>query len=78
LARITVTVEPEVARWARVKAAREDLSLSRLIRKLLKDRMLEEKAYEVSRRRFLAVRPRPLSDGPYPEREEIHDRAGRR
>ena len=78
LRNITVTVEPEVARWARVKAAREDLSLSRLIGKLLKDRMLEEKAYEASRRRFLSVRPRLLSDGPYPDREELHDRAGLR
>jgi hypothetical protein len=78
LRNITVTVEPEVARWARVKAAREDLSLSRLIGKLLKDRMLEEKAYELSRRRFLAVRPRRLSDGPYPGREELHDRSGLR
>ena len=78
LRNITVTVEPEVARWARIKAAREDLSLSHLIGRLLKDHMLEEKAYEVSRRRFLSVRPRLLSDGPYPGREELHDRAGLR
>ena len=67
-----------MARWARVKAGCEDLSLSRLIGKILKDRMLEKKAYEVSRRRFLSVRPRRLSDGRYPVREELHDRAGPR
>ena len=44
----------------------------------VKDRMLEEKGYEAARRRFLAVRARRLSDGPYPGREELHDRAGLR
>jgi hypothetical protein len=64
-----------VAQWARVKAAREEMSLSRLVGRLLKDRMLEEKGYEAAKRRFLAVRPRLLSDGPYPRREELHDRS---
>ena len=80
LRNITVTVEPEVARWARVKAAREDLSLSASIGKLLKDRMVEEEAYEVSRGQCSSVpcARAYLSDGPYPGREELHDRAGLR
>lgn len=73
-----MTVEPEVAQWARVKAAREDLSLSRLVGRVLKGEMLREQAYEASMRRFLAVKPRLLSDAPYPDREELHDRAGLR
>jgi len=79
LRNITVTLKPEVARWARVKAAREDTSLSRLVGRMLKERMLEERAYVASKRRFLSVRPRVLSDGsPSPSRDELHDRPGLR
>lgn len=30
--------------------------------------------YEAARQRFLATRPRTLSEGPYPSRDELHDR----
>ena len=74
-----VTVEPEVARWARVKAARADISLSHLIGGILKQRMVEERTYEASKQRFLSVRSRVLSDGsPCPGRDELHDRPGLR
>lgn len=40
--------------------------------------MRSEDAYEVARRQFFAVEPRPLrhEDSPLPSREELHDRAG--
>ena len=39
LRNVTVTLEEEVARWARVEAARQDVSVSRLLGSLLKELM---------------------------------------
>jgi hypothetical protein len=36
---VTVTLEEDVARWARIEAARRDTSVSRLLGELLKERM---------------------------------------
>jgi len=36
---VTVTLEEDVARWARIEAARRDTSVSRLLGDLLKERM---------------------------------------
>jgi hypothetical protein len=39
LRNVTVTLEENVARWARIEAARRDTSVSRLLGALLKERM---------------------------------------
>jgi hypothetical protein len=39
LRNVTVTMEEDVARWARMEAARRDTSVSRLLGALLKERM---------------------------------------
>lgn len=39
LRNVTVTLEEEVARWARIEAARRDTSMSRLLGEILKERM---------------------------------------
>jgi hypothetical protein len=39
LRNVTVTLEEDVAQWARVEAARQDTSVSRLLGALLKQRM---------------------------------------
>ena len=39
LRNVTVTLEEDVAQWARIEAARRDTSVSRLLGELLKDRM---------------------------------------
>lgn len=39
LRNVTVTLEEEVAQWARIEAARRDTSVSRLLGELLKERM---------------------------------------
>ena len=73
---VTITLEEETARWARIQAAREGTSVSRLLGDLLKEKMLREKGYQTARRRFLAREPRVLqADGSgYPDRDELHDR----
>ena len=75
LRNVTVTIEEEVARWARVEAARNDTSVSRLLGALLKERMLRDEDYEKAMRRALARKPFLKTDGRYPSREEVHDRA---
>ncbi|HUK74054.1 MAG TPA: CopG family transcriptional regulator [Candidatus Bathyarchaeia archaeon] len=75
LRNVTVTLEDEVARWARMEAARNDTSVSRLLGDLLKQRMLEADDYRRAMRRALARKPFLKSDGGYLAREETHDRA---
>jgi hypothetical protein len=77
---MTITLDEDVAHWARVAAAKRETSVSRLVGEMLRDRMRSEEAYEEARRQFFAVEPRPLraGDTPLPSREEIHDRTGLR
>jgi hypothetical protein len=74
LRNVTVTLEESVARWARMEAARQDTSVSRLLAGILKERMKEKDSYETSMRRFLARKPFLKTDGKYLSREEVHDR----
>lgn len=72
---VTVTLDEAVARWARVKAAQEGTSVSRLLGSMLEEQMEREEAYETAMRAFLARGPRDLSGGsPYPSRAERHAR----
>lgn len=71
---ITITLEEGVARWARIEAARKDTSVSSLLAGILKERMVEEDAYESAMRRALARKPFLKTDGRYMTREEVHDR----
>ena len=75
LRNVTVTLEEKVAQWARIEAARQDMSVSRLLATILKERMLQKDSYEAAMRRALARKPFPKSDGKYLTREEVHDRA---
>ncbi len=74
---VTVTLDEESAHWARMEAARREMSVSSLIRNLLKENMRQNQAYELARRRFMARPARSLNEtgAPYPTRDEVHDRA---
>jgi hypothetical protein len=72
---LTITADEEVLRWARVRAAEQNTSVARLVGELLRRHMQSEQGYESARRRFMKVRPRVLSQGPYPTRDEVNDRA---
>ena len=76
---VTVTLDEETALWARLEAARRDVSVSSLIRQLLTDHMGGQIAY-AGRRTLSSRQPSKLSKrgSRYPEREELHDRAGLR
>lgn len=74
LCNITVTLDEEVARWARMEAARKETSVSRFLGGILKERMAEKNGYEGAMRRALARKPFVSSHGRYLSREEAHDR----
>lgn len=73
---VTITLDEEVAAWARVHAAQQDMSVSRMIGGMLEQRMRESAEYEESMRRFLSRKPVKLGRGRarYPTREDLHDR----
>jgi len=75
LRNVTVTLEEDVARWARIEAAQKETSVSRYLGELLRERMLEKGAYKKAMRRALARKPFLETDSCYPSREEAHDRA---
>lgn len=72
---VTVTLDPEVARWARIEAARHDTSVSRLLGDLLKQRMLEQDGYEQAMRQALGRKPFIKGSKRYLTREEVHERS---
>ena len=75
---VTITLDEDVALWARVWAARHDTSVSQLLGDMLRDRMLREEGYEVAMQQYLDVPPRRLKQaGGYPRRDQVHDRASR-
>ncbi len=77
---VTITLDPKTANWARIYAARRNLSLSRFVGELLRERMHESREYDEAMRRYLSA-PVTVISGPrqrYPSREELHERAGLR
>ncbi len=74
LRNITITLEENLARWARIEAARSDTSVSRFLAEILKERMMQKNDYEVAKRRALARKPFLKTDGRYLSREQAHDR----
>jgi hypothetical protein len=73
---VTVTLSEKAAAWARVEAAKQNMSVSRLIGELLEQRMVERREYENAMRRFLAKKPRKLKEPGehFPTRAELYDR----
>jgi hypothetical protein len=78
LRNVTVTLEEDVAQWARIEAARQDTSVSRLLGALLKELMSTQDEYETAMRRALGRKPFLRSNGRYLTREEAHERHGLR
>lgn len=73
---ITITVDDEVARWAKVWAAKHNSSVSRLLGEILEQRMRQESDYEAAMKRFLRKKPTRLrgETQSLPGRDELYDR----
>jgi hypothetical protein len=74
LRNITITLEENLARWARIEAARSDTSVSRFLAEILKERMMQKDDYQSAKRRALARKPFLKTDGRCLSREQAHDR----
>jgi len=73
---VTITLDEEVARWARVQAAERNTSVSRLVGEMLREKMQEEETYHAARQQYLSQEPQRLKTPgePYPRREDLYDR----
>lgn len=73
---VTITLEEDVARWARVWAAEHDTSVSRMLGDELKKKMQSDQQYQRAMRRFLARKPGKLKAAgrAYPSRDSLYER----
>ena len=73
---LTITIDEEVARWARIRAAEHDTSVSRLVGEMLREKMLDERSYQTVMEEYLSRPSKKLKQprAKYPRREELHDR----
>lgn len=74
---VTITLDEATALWARVYAAEQNTSVSRLVGEMLAQRMREHSEYDHAMRAWLARQPVKLrrTGERYPGRDELHDRA---
>ena len=71
---VTVTMEDNVADWARMEAARRNTSVSRLVGELVAEKMRHDDAYERAMREALEFRSLGISNGPYLTDDEMYGR----
>src|ERR1700689_3247681 len=79
LKNVTITLDPEVAHWARRKAANENTSVSKLVSRLLEKEMRASdsywRAYEEWKRLSDDLgAPAPIDASKRMTREEVHER----
>jgi hypothetical protein len=72
---VTITLEDDVLRWAKVWAAGHDTSVSRMLGEELRRKMLSEQKYEIARQRFQSKEAKELkpANASYPPRESLYE-----
>ena len=73
---VTITLENDVANWARIMAAKKNTSVSKLLGKVLKEEMLQEQGYELAMHQYLSniAKPLKLNAAKYPDRDSLYER----
>ncbi len=73
---VTITLDEDVAKWARVRAAELDTSVSRMLGEVLRQMMMEDLGYDAARERYRGRSQQVLSEPEtaYPSRDALHDR----
>jgi hypothetical protein len=73
---VTITLDEEVARWARIMAAEQNTSVSRLVGELLREKMIEEQNYQIAMEQYLLQPPKILKTpgDKFPLREALYER----
>ncbi|MEA2025128.1 MAG: hypothetical protein U9O18_00410 [Chloroflexota bacterium] len=76
---VTITLDEETARWVRIEAAHQDVSMSAFLRQILQRAQAARESYPAAMHRYQS-RPatRLKKGGAYPAREELHERVGLR
>jgi hypothetical protein len=70
---ITITMEDHVADWARVEAAKQNVSLSRMLGDILAQKMRHDDAYERAYQEWKSDHRSFKSDGsPYAQHKDIY------
>ncbi len=80
MTRITITLDNQAAAWVRRRAAARNMSLSRYVGEILREKMRHSQGYQKAYKAFLAEKPLRLK-GPGERqltREEANDRAALR
>ncbi len=57
---ITISLEDDVAQWARVWAAKQNASVSKMLGKVLKAKMVQEEGYDLAMNKYLSSTSSPL------------------
>lgn len=75
---ITITMDDDTARWARIEAARRGTSVSRMLGELLQRERLHDAEYHAVRKRYLErdVVSLKSAEQRYPDRDSLHERTG--
>lgn len=73
---VTITLEEDVARWARIYAAEHDTSVSRLLGETLKEKMQKEHTYTRAQEHYFSQPAQMLKkpEEKYPKRDDLYDR----
>ena len=73
---LTITLDEETARWARIQAAKQNTRVSRMLGEVSQEMRDMEEQRAAAAERFLGRPTRPLrdTDTPYPDRESLYDR----
>ena len=73
---VTITLDEEVARWARIMAAEQNTSVSRLVGELLREKMIAKKNYQIAMQQYLSQPPKVLKTPgeTFPAREALYER----
>ena len=74
LKNVTITLPEEVAHWARMRAADENTSVSRLVGKILEAQMRKSDDYQEAYRRWRELKPMDIDAEHRLTREEAHAR----
>jgi hypothetical protein len=73
---VTITIDEELARWARVRAAEMDMSLSAMIADMLRERMSGATEYQRAMEEFFTFEPTVIrkKGRRLPARHEVYGR----
>ena len=75
---VTVTLDEDLAAWARVEAARQGKSLSRYLSDVLKEQRSPRRKTSETLEAFLSGPGWPSDGGPLPSREDLYEDRFRR